>query len=303
MIGMIDELRHLFDQKMVDIYCPEMVQTLSEDELVGLVPDFEGWIIGDDRATRRVLEAGKNGALKAAVKWGVGVDNVDFEAARDLSIPITNTPNMFGQEVGDIAMSYVTALARKIFLVDREVKAGKWPKPRGISLSGKTMGLVGFGDTGKAIAKRALVSDMKIIAYTQSQKQNPASDFATVEFTNWPERIPECDFIVLACSLNRSNWHMLNASILETVKNGVRIVNVARGPLISEEALVAALRNGTVQSVALDVFETEPLPMTSPLRNFEQCIFGSHNASNTTDAVMRTSNRAVTLLFDFLGIK
>jgi len=303
MIGMIDELQHLFDQKMVDIHCPEMVQTLSEDELVDLVPDFDGWIIGDDRATRRVLEAGSNGKLRAAVKWGVGVDNVDFDAARDLSIPITNTPNMFGQEVGDIAMSYVTALARKTFLVDREVKAGKWPKPRGVSLYGKTMGLVGFGDTGKAIARRALVSGMKVIAYTRSQKPAQTSDFSTVEFPAWPDRIQECDFIVLACSLNSSNWHMLDASILEMVKKGVRIVNVARGPLISEEALVAALTNGTVQSVALDVFETEPLPVASALRNFEQCIFGSHNASNTADAVIRTSHRATALLFDFLGIK
>jgi D-3-phosphoglycerate dehydrogenase len=302
MIGMIDNFRHLYNDKEVEIFYPEMVQTLSEDELIRLVPNYDGWIIGDDPTTKRVLEAGKNGLLKAAVKWGVGVDNVDFDAAKELSIPIKNTPNMFGQEVGDVTMSYLTALARKTFLVDREVKAGKWPKPRGISLSGKTMGLVGFGDTGKAIAARALVSEMQVITYTRSQNSQFPDQFKAVQHSVWPERLSECDFIVFACSLTKENWHMLDSEVLNKVKKGVRIVNVARGPLISEDALVAALRSGIVHSVAFDVFEQEPLPVTSALRNFEQCIFGSHNASNTTDAVIRTSERATNLLLELLKI-
>jgi D-3-phosphoglycerate dehydrogenase / 2-oxoglutarate reductase len=303
MLGMIDKLRAIFYNKNIDIFCPEVVQSMNEDELISLIPKFDGWIIGDDPATRRVFDAGKKGSLKAAVKWGVGVDNVDFDAARDLLIPVNNTPNMFGQEVGDIVMSYVTALARKTFLVDREVKAGMWPKPRGISLAGKTMALVGLGDTGKAIAKRALAADMKIIAYTRHAMPDLPETFASIQFATWPERISECDFIVLACSLNKSNWHLLNTELFAQVKKGVRVINVARGALIEEDALVAALRDGTVQSAALDVFENEPLPMSSSLRHFEQCILGSHNASNTTDAVLRTSIRAIDTLFDSLGIK
>jgi D-3-phosphoglycerate dehydrogenase len=303
MRGMIEELRYRFEEKDIAVHCPEVIQAMKEEELLELVPQYDGWIIGDDPANRKVLEAGKGGRLKAAVKWGVGVDNVDFQAAEDLAIPVTNTPNMFGQEVGDIVMSYVTALARKTFLVDREVKAGMWPKPRGISLAGKKMALIGFGDTGMAIARRALAADMRVIAYTRNGKPVVPNHLSEVEFSSWPERIPECDFIVLACSLNRSNYHMLNEDVFKQVKKGVRIVNVARGPLISEDALVAALRKGVVQSVALDVFEIEPLPVSSPLRNFEQCILGSHNASNTTDAVMRTSHRAIDLLFKALGIK
>jgi D-3-phosphoglycerate dehydrogenase len=177
-----------------------------------------------------------------------------------------------------------------------------WPKPRGISLAGKTMGLVGFGDTGRNIAKRALAADMNVVVYTRNGKPEVSEHVAVADFSSWPERVPECDFIVLACSLNSSNWHMLNADIFAMVKPGVRIVNVARGPLIAEDALIDALMNGKVHSVALDVFEVEPLPPTSPLRNFEQCILGSHNASNTTDAVIRTSKRAIELLLDSLGV-
>lgn len=301
MLGKIDDLRYLFEQKKVDIFCPAMAQTLSEEELVRLVPQFNGWIIGDDPATRRVFEAGKKGVLKAAVKWGVGVDNVDFSAANDLAIPITNTPNMFGREVGDMAMSYIIALARETFLIDREVRRGKWPKPNGVSLADKTLGLVGFGDIGKATARRVLAADMKVIAYDPVAR--PSSEAGDVEFAIWPERVEECDFIVLTCSLNKSNRHMLNAGVFTRAKKGVRIVNVARGGLILECDLIDALRNGTVHSAALDVFETEPLPMSSPLRQFERCILGSHNGSNTADAVMRTSERAVGLLFEFLEVK
>ena len=125
MLGKIDDLRYLFEQKQVEIFCPRVVQTLREEELLVLVPQFDGWIIGDDPATRRVFEAGKQGLLKAAVKWGVGVDNVDFAAAADSAIPVTNTPNMFGGEVADVAISYVTALARGTFQIDREGFKGK----------------------------------------------------------------------------------------------------------------------------------------------------------------------------------
>ena len=104
MLGMMEELRHYFQQKNVDVHCPDVVQTLSEDELCTLVPEYDGWIIGDDPATRRVFEAGRLGKLKAAVKWGIGVDNVDFQACEELGIPITNTPMMFGREVADVAM-------------------------------------------------------------------------------------------------------------------------------------------------------------------------------------------------------
>lgn len=300
MIGMKESFLPLFEAKGIELYCPNVVQTLSEDELIALLPGFDGWIIGDDPATRRVFEAGKKGCLKAAVKWGVGVDNVDFGAARDFGIPITNTPLMFGPEVADVAMSYIVALARQTFLIDRAIRGGGWPKPRGISLAGKTMALVGFGDIGRNVAKRAIAADMKVIAYDPAFKPDVA--LAAVENAVWPKRIEEADFIVLTCSLNPANHHMLSAHELARAKTGVRIVNVARGPLIDENALIAALQSEKVHSAALDVFEEEPLPATSSLRSMERCIFGSHNGSNTEDAVVRASEKATQLLFGFLGV-
>ena len=300
MIGMIDKFRHVFEEKGIEIHCPCVVQTLSEDELKELVPQFEGWIIGDDPVTREVLEAGKKGCLKAAVKWGVGADNIDFLAARELGIPITNTPNMFGKEVADIAMHYITALARETYLIDRQVRAGKWVKPCGISLSQKSVALVGFGDIGKNTAKRMLAADMKVICHDPFVQCKEAFD--GVEFAQWPDRLNEADFIVFTCSLTAENRHMLNSETLSKTKRGVRIVNVARGALIDEAALVDALQSGQVHSTALDVFELEPLSIDSSLQKFNKCIFGSHNASNTLDAAHRASEASIKLLFEFLGV-
>jgi D-3-phosphoglycerate dehydrogenase / 2-oxoglutarate reductase len=300
MLGMIDSFRHIFKEKGIELSAPNVVQTLSVEELKEIVPQHDGWIIGDDPATREVFEAGKIGNLKAAVKWGIGVDNVDFDACKDLDIPIINTPDMFGREVADIATGYVIALARETFEIDRAVRDGEWIKPRGISLSGKKVALVGFGDIGQSTAKRLLALDMNVIAYDPFA--DGSSNLLEVEREVWPNRVEEADFIVVTCSLTKSSYHMVNADVFKQVKDGVRIVNVGRGPIIDEKSLEDALKSGKVYSAALDVFEVEPLPIDSYLRTHPHCIFGSHNASNTADAVERTSHIAIDKLFNFLNI-
>ena len=301
MLHLIDEFIPIFAEKGIEVYCPDVVQTLSVEELKFLVPQHEGWIIGDDPANKEVFTAGKAGKLKAAVKWGVGVNNVDFAAAKDLNIPLANTPQMFGAEVADIAIGYIIALARKTFMIDQGVRNGKWPKPSGISLAGKTVALVGFGDIGRNTAKRLLAAEMEVIAYDPYFE--PVQGLEAVKTAKWPDQLDEADFFILTCALTPENKYMVNAEALTKAKHGVRIINVARGPLIDEVSLIKAIESGQVHSAALDVFEIEPLPIDSPLRQFEQCIFGSHNSSNTVDAVRRASKKAISLLFDFLMVE
>lgn len=301
MLGMIDSFRPMFEKHGIEISAPKVVQIMTVEQLIQLVPQHDGWIIGDDPATREVFTAGKTGKLRAAVKWGIGVDNVDFAACEDLGIPITNTPNMFGSEVADIAMGYIIALARETFQIDDGIRQGQWPKPRGISLTGKTVALIGYGDIGKSTAKRLLAADMNVIAYDPVAPDSP--ELGTVQRAEWPSRVEEADFIVATCSLTPSSRHMVNADAFAKAKLGVRVVNVGRGPVIDEPALETALKSGKVYSAALDVFEIEPLPMDSYLRTHPRCIFGSHNASNTADAVVRTSEIAITKLTEFLGVK
>jgi D-3-phosphoglycerate dehydrogenase / 2-oxoglutarate reductase len=301
MLGMIDSFRHIFKEKGIELSVPNVVQTLSVEKLIELVPQHDGWIIGDDPATREVFEVGKAGKLKAAVKWGIGVDNVDFDACKDLNISIINTPDMFGREVADMAVGYVIALARETFEIDRAVRDGEWIKPRGISLSGKKVALVGFGDIGHRTAKRLLAHDMDVIAYDPFSGNNP--NLPEVEREEWPNRVEEADFIVITCSLTKSSYHMVNADVFKKAKSGVRVVNVGRGPIIDEISLESALKSGKVYSAALDVVEVEPLPIDSYLRTHPHCIFGTHNASNTEEAVERTSLIAIDRLFNFLNVK
>ena len=145
-----------------------------------------------------------------------------------------------------------------------------------------------------------LAADLNIILY------DPAfniDDNGSIISSVWPNRLNECDFLMFTCSLNHSNRHMLNESALNMCKQGVYVINVARGPLINENDLIAALQSGKVAAAALDVMEDEPLPMDSALREFEKCIFGSHNGSNTVDAVRTASIEAMSILFKFLKVK
>lgn len=298
MLGMIDALKNRFEHHGLALTAAKVVQTLSEEELCRVLPRHDGWIIGDDPATRNVFEAGKAGLLRAAVKWGIGVDNVDFDACRELGIPITNTPDMFGAEVADLALGYVIALARETFSIHNGVLNGAWPKPQGISLAGKTVALVGLGDIGKHLALRLKACEMRVIGYDPYAPDAP--ELTGVERAAWPDRLNEVDFVVVTCALTDSSHHMVNAESLTAMPPGVRIVNVGRGPVIHESALEDALDAGHVHSAALDVFEVEPLPAASRLRGHARCVFGSHNASNTREGVIRTSEKAINTLANFL---
>jgi D-3-phosphoglycerate dehydrogenase len=291
MLGLIDEFVDDFSSRGLVCVPAKVTQVKSVAELIEEVPLYDAWIIGDDPATREVVAAGVKGKLKAAVKWGVGVDNVDFTAFRDHGVPVENTPGVFGGEVADVALTYALGLARETYRIDREIRlANGWPKPAGISIAGRTVALVGFGDIGRQTAKRLIACGAKIIAYDPMFK--PA-DGVPVESATWPARVEEADFIIFTCPLNAHTKHMFNAALIGRLKKGVRVVNVSRGPVIEEAALIAALQSGVVHSAALDVFEVEPLPASSPLRAFDRCIFGSHNGSNSVDAVRRVSRLAI----------
>lgn len=300
MLGMLDDFIAPAAAKGIQLIGAKTTQILAEEELIQQVPNYDGWIIGDDPATRKVFEAGKNGKLKAAIKWGIGVDNVDFEACSELKIPISNTPNMFGSEVADIAIGYILGLARQTYFIDREIRSNhSWPKPAGMSLEGKVIGIVGFGDIGFHTAKRLAGFDVAVKVYDPGVSGN--KDLSYVERANWSDGLNELDFLVFTCNLNAQNHHMLNAHTIGKLRPGAMVVNVARGPLIDEQALIRALTSGHLSAVALDVFEQEPLPVHSPLRQMPACIFGSHNGSNTVEGVRRASKEAIDKISGYLN--
>lgn len=287
----LDQHRARLDARAARLIVPPVVQRLSEAELLELVPNVDGIVAGDDELTRLVMEHAPR--LRVISKWGIGVDAIDLDAARELGILVTNTPGMFGDEVADVALGYLLMLARQLHVIDREVRAGHWSKPAGISLAGRTLGVVGLGDIGLAVARRGLAIGMHVLGVDVAPDRAAAAIELGVEVTDLQTLLRTADVVSLNSPLTPQTHHMLDANALTSMRMGAWIINTARGGLIDETALVAALESGQVGAAALDVFEVEPLPADSPLRTFDQVILGSHNASHTVEAGHRTSERAI----------
>jgi D-3-phosphoglycerate dehydrogenase len=295
----IDEFRPRLDELRLELVLPEIVQQPSEEDLIEIIGDFDGMIAGDDPLSARVLEHAKR--MRIISKWGVGIDGIDLDAARALSIPVVNTPGVFGGEVADIALGYVIMLARQLHRIDASVKAGGWFKYEGRSLADKVLGVAGFGSIGQAVGTRGKGFGMRVVAHDVADAASAIAEDMDVEMLGRDELFQESDFLVLCSPLTPETRHMVNERTLALMQPGSYLVNVGRGPLVEEIALVQALKSGQVAAAALDVFEEEPLPATSGLRRFDQCVFGSHNASNTREGVLRTSAKAVENLLQGLG--
>lgn len=287
----IDQFRDRLENAGVDFDLPEVVQALSERELVPIIGRYDGMIAGDDQINAAVIAGADR--MRTIAKWGVGVDGIDRDAAIARGISVTNTAGAFGDEVADVAMGYVLLLARGLHRIDRSVREGGWAKPTGMTLSGKTLGVVGLGSIGQAIARRGASFGMRVLGYDPVEASRKAAASEGVEPLALDELIRESRFIVLCCPLTKDNHHLVDEGIFSKMRDDAYLVNVARGPLVDEAALIDALSDRSIAGAALDVFETEPLPDDSPLRRFDSVILGSHNASNTEEATLRVSAMTV----------
>lgn len=287
LLQVIDEFREQCKEQGVSFVTPMVEQQLSEDALVALVGDVHGVVSGDDPFTERVIAAAPN--LKVFIKWGVGIDTIDVAALDRRGIPFSNTPGVFGDEVADVAMGYVVMLARQLHVVDREVREGRWAKPPGVSLRGRTAGVIGFGNIGQAVAQRAKALGMVACVSDVLDELQSVAVESGVEWSRLDDLLATADFVILCCSLTPKNHHLIDATRLGQMKPGSYLINVARGRLVDEEALVRALEQGRLAGSAHDVFEDEPLAADHKLRAFPQCVFGSHNGYNTREAVHRVN--------------
>ena len=321
MIKQIHKYEHLFKETKLQYFCPKFTQVMTEQELIKILPEYDGWIIGDDPATYNVFKAGSNGKLKAAIKWGVGIDNVDFNACKKLNIPITNIPNVFGEEVSDVAIGMLLCLTRKLHIIDAETKKNNWIKPCGTSLTNKKVCLIGFGDIGRHTARKLLAFNMNVyvsdpacskindkIKYNYGHGFNKYTpeliklldSINEVHITDLDNALANSDFIIITCALNKDTHHLINKENILKTKRGVRIINVARGSIIKENDVIELLKDGYIESIGFDVFEEEPLNKNSELRKFPQNMLGSHNGSNTIEGVERTSKIAIKKIKKFL---
>jgi len=231
--------------------------------------------------TRGKVLAACTPRLKVISKWGTGIDSIDLAAATELGVKVGNTPNAFTVPVAESALGYMLAFARREPWMDVAMKAGQWEKIPGITLSECTLGVIGVGNVGKAVLRRARAFGMKLLG---NDIVEIAPDFLVeygVEMTTLPDLLARADFISLNCSLNRTSYHLINAQTLSLIKPGAVLINTSRGPVVDEPALVEALRSGRLGGAALDVFEQEPLPTQSPLRSMPNVLLAPHNSNSS----------------------
>jgi D-3-phosphoglycerate dehydrogenase / 2-oxoglutarate reductase len=278
-------------------------QYLSEEQCLQYAGQCDAWLAGDDRITRDVLAAFLP-RLKGIAKWGTGLDSIDLAAARELNVPVLNTPAAFSEAVAEVAVGYMLMLTRYLLEVDRGVRAGDWPKPRGLGLFGRVCGLIGFGAIGQGIARRAKGCGMSILAYDPPLREKGGltdGPLADTAFVDLDRLVAESDVVCLACNLTSDNRHIISANQLKSMKKEAILINVGRGPLVDEPALAAALSAGEIAGAGLDVFEIEPLPVESPLRKLPNVVLGSHNANNLNSAVEYVHANTMNNLARILG--
>jgi len=264
--------------------CDVDVKTdLKEDELCRIIGDYDALLVrSSTEVTAKVIEAGNR--LKFIGRAGVGVDNIDMDAATRKGIIVANAPEGNTLAATEHTMAMMLSLARNIPQATASLKKKEWKRSKfmGVELNEKVLGIYGFGRIGREVAKRANAMDMKCVAYDPFLTRERAAQLG-VELMSGEDLFKVADVITVHTPLTSETKHVINAKSIATMKDGVRIINCARGGIIDEKALYDAVKSGKVAGAALDVFESEP-PTESPLLTLDQIIVTPHLGASTVEA-------------------
>jgi D-3-phosphoglycerate dehydrogenase len=288
-------------QKRPEFTVTVLKQKMPEADLLPLVKDAQAIVVrSETKITRKVIDAAP--ALRVVGRAGVGVDNVDVEAATQRGIVVMNTPGGNTISTAELTFSMLMALARKIPQAHLSMKEGKWNRKefQGTELYNKTLGILGMGRIGSEVAKRALAFGMKVVAY------DPYLSLARAKAlqVDLKERVEdvyhEADFITVHMPMTEETKGMVNAAAFARMKKGVRVLNCARGGIINEADLYAALVSGAVGGAGLDVYETEPPPAVFPLRSLPQVVMTPHLGASTEEAQENVGIEVAEAITDYL---
>ncbi|HNK64646.1 MAG TPA: phosphoglycerate dehydrogenase [Anaerolineales bacterium] len=301
MIPFLDRFRPALAEYDIDLIVPNVEERMEEADILQYAGQFDGTICGDDRYTARVIEACAP-RLKVISKWGTGVDSIDAEACSQFGVKLGRTPNAFTTPVADTVLGYILAFARRGPWMDKAMKQGEWQKIPGLTLSECTLGVIGVGNIGKAVTRRAKAFGMKVLGTDIIDVDHVFVSETGIEMTDLPFLLSNSDFVSVNCDLNPTSYHLINAETLSKMRSTAILINTARGPIVEEKALVAALASGQVGGAALDVFEFEPLPADSPLLKMDNVLLAPHNSNSSPAAWERVHWSTIKNLLDGLGI-
>ncbi len=259
-----------------------------------------------DRVTCELLREAKK--LRIVAQMIVGFDNVDIECATRLGVYVTNAPGIISEATADFTWALILSVARRVVEADNYVRWGEWERDRtpwhplmflGTLIYGKTLGIIGLGAIGRAVARRAKGFNMRVLYYDVVRHPEDVCKELGVEFRELNELLEESDIITIHTPLTPSTYHLINAERLKKVKKGAILINAARGPVVDANALIEALKDGRLAGAGLDVFEVEPLPQNHPLTMFKNVVLAPHIASATYESRFEMASIAAENLVAF----
>jgi len=238
--------------------------------------------------------------LKVISKWGTGIDSIDRNACQRLGISVRNTPNAFSEPVADTVFGYILCFSRNLLSLDRRMKDGAWNKTTSRALHECTLGVIGVGNVGKAVVRRATAFGMHILGNDLIEMPAEFLTEIDVEMVSKEKLLRQADFVSLHCDLNPTSYHLMSDAQFALMKSTAVLINTARGSIVDEPALIRALQERRITGAALDVFEIEPLPCNSPLRQMENVLLAPHNANSSPGAWERVHWSTISNLLDEL---
>jgi D-3-phosphoglycerate dehydrogenase len=269
---------------------------LSQEELIQAIGDYDAAIVGVEKITASIIEAAKK--LKVIAKHGAGVDNIDVKAASERGIVVTSAPGTNSDSVADLTMGLFLSLARRIPFADQSIRTGGWPRLVGFQLFQKVLGIIGLGDIGKRVAKRAAGFEMKVNAYDVFRDEAFAQKWG-ITYLPLDELLASADFISIHVPSIPATFKMIGERELRLMKKESFLINISRGDVLDEEALCRVLQERSIQGAALDVFSSEP-PKGSPLLTLDNVILTPHMGAYTFEALRETGMLCVQGIVDIL---
>ena len=275
----------LLEREGCDVVNSPYDRPLTEAEMLDLVGGVDGVVVGLDEVTARVIGASTD--LKVIAKHGVGVDNIDLAAATAAGIVVTNTPGANEAAVAELTIALMLALARHLVKHHQVVSQGGWARQTGTELADKTLGLIGCGRIGQEVVKRALGLGMEVVFYRRTPTEVPGARQVSLD-----ELLARSDYVSVHVPYTSETHHILDAEAFAKMKDGVYVINTARGGTVDEAALYEALVAEKVAGAALDARPKEPPPPDDPLNTLENIILTPHSGATTREAVLRMAKMA-----------
>ena len=273
---------------------------LKEVVLLNVIQDFDGIICGDDEITRAVIEKGAKGKLRIISKYGIGLDRIDLDAANDLAIPVTNCPGVNQVTVAEHVFALLLSYTKNIIPENQFIQEQKWVRLIGSELYGKTMGILGTGNVGKEVAKRAVAFGMKVVAFDKFRSKDFADQYDITYCDSSEELIAQSDIISLNLSLVAGTKHIIGKRALKFIKDGVVIVNTARAGLVDQDAIIQGIESGKIKAYLTDVLEEEPMVKDHPFLKYDNIIITPHIGSRTYENVVNQGTMAVENLLRYI---